>query len=146
MDAGGTATTECPPNRGPWWKHESPDFSRGENQALRTLQFFVLFVFSFQRLGHCPVTSRKDCLCNFDQILALCGLPYLVSVAFFVTLAPRLILVCAHQGWRRRNYSLSWAEQGSRRMNRDNPLIILINAIPNAPLRTDAPLVLMITK
>jgi len=34
-------------------------------------------------------------LCNFDQILALCGLPYLVSVTFFVTLAPQLILVCA---------------------------------------------------
>ena len=24
MDAGGTATTECPPNRGSLWKHESP--------------------------------------------------------------------------------------------------------------------------
>jgi len=32
MDAGGTATTECPPNRGSEWKHESPDFSRGESQ------------------------------------------------------------------------------------------------------------------
>ena len=32
MGAGGTATTECPPNRGPGWKHESPDYSRGENQ------------------------------------------------------------------------------------------------------------------
>jgi len=32
MDAGGTATTECPPYRGSEWKHESPDFSRGENQ------------------------------------------------------------------------------------------------------------------
>jgi len=34
MDAGGTATTGCPPKRrGSWWKHESPDLSRGENQA-----------------------------------------------------------------------------------------------------------------
>jgi predicted nucleic acid-binding protein len=33
MDAGGTATTECPPKRrGSEWKHESPDLSRGENQ------------------------------------------------------------------------------------------------------------------
>ena len=32
MDAGGTATTECPPNKGSGWKHESPDFSRGESQ------------------------------------------------------------------------------------------------------------------
>jgi hypothetical protein len=36
MDAGGTATTECPPKRrGSEWKHESPDFSRGENQLWR---------------------------------------------------------------------------------------------------------------
>jgi hypothetical protein len=34
MDAGGTATTGCPPYRGPSrWKHESPDFSRGESQG-----------------------------------------------------------------------------------------------------------------
>jgi hypothetical protein len=33
MDAGGTATTECPPNKGSEWKHESPDFSRGESQG-----------------------------------------------------------------------------------------------------------------
>jgi len=26
------ATTECPPNRRAEWKHESPDFSRGESQ------------------------------------------------------------------------------------------------------------------
>jgi hypothetical protein len=32
---GGTATTGCPPNRGPKWKHESPDFSHGENQVER---------------------------------------------------------------------------------------------------------------
>jgi hypothetical protein len=32
MDAGGTATTECPPNRGAEWKHESPEFIRGESQ------------------------------------------------------------------------------------------------------------------
>ena len=35
MDAGGTATTECPPNKGSEWKHESPDFSRGESQQGR---------------------------------------------------------------------------------------------------------------
>jgi hypothetical protein len=34
MDAGGTATTGCPPNKGSEWKHESPDFSRGENQIV----------------------------------------------------------------------------------------------------------------
>ena len=35
--AGGTATTECPPYRGAEWKHESPDFSRGENQLNASL-------------------------------------------------------------------------------------------------------------
>jgi len=32
MDAGGTATTKCPPNRRAGWKHGSPDLSRGVNQ------------------------------------------------------------------------------------------------------------------
>jgi len=41
MDAGGTATTGCPPKpRGSLWKHESPDFSRGENQK-RWIRYYA---------------------------------------------------------------------------------------------------------
>jgi SAM-dependent methyltransferase len=48
MDAGGTATTECPPNRGSEWKHESPDFSRGENQALVRAEHAFLPIEGFE--------------------------------------------------------------------------------------------------
>jgi len=41
MDAGGTATTECPPKRrGAEWKHESPDLSRGESQK-RWIRYYA---------------------------------------------------------------------------------------------------------
>ena len=57
IDAGGTATTECPPNRGSEWKHESPDFSRGENQVKPS---DAIHLATMDKLGITSIVSEDE--------------------------------------------------------------------------------------
>jgi hypothetical protein len=75
MDAGGTATTERPPYRGSEWKHESPDFSRGENQVANLLRMRVARLLVKIRLG--GVFSARQVV---RMLVDLLGITYRLRV------------------------------------------------------------------